>query len=109
MRLWLMPQMNYAQDTSFEAFVNTNKVDLGETVQLTLSFEGGKTDSPPEIPHIDGLEARYLGPSTSIAIMNGQYSSHVSYLYTLFPQKTGKFQIPSITSNPAQTHASQST
>ncbi len=95
---WTTPLTgSYSDDTSFEASVNTNKVSLGETLQLTLTFQGGKIDSPPEIPHIDGLEVRYLGPSTSITIINGQYSSHVSHIYTVFPQKTGTLQIPAVT------------
>ena len=93
------PFTSFANDISFEASVNANKVSLGETLQLTLTFEGAKPDSPLDIPHIDGWEARYLGPSTSISIINGQYSSHVSHVYTLFPQKTGKFQIPAISVN----------
>lgn len=85
--------VSYAEDLSFEASVNINKVPLGETVQLTLTFKGAKPDHPPEIPPVEGIEARYLGPSTSITIINGQSSTRRSYIFTLFPQKTGKFRI----------------
>lgn len=88
--------VGYAQDLSFEASVNINKVSLGETVQLTLTSNDAKPDQPPEIPSVDGMEARYLGPSTNITIINGQYSSRTSHIYTLFFQKTGKFRIPAI-------------
>jgi len=94
--LSLLSVVGYAQDISFEASVNTNKVPLGETVQLTLTFNGAKLDQPPEIPSVDGLDARYLGPSTNITIINGQYSIRTSHVYTLFFQKTGKFRIPAI-------------
>ena len=86
-----------AQDVSFEASVNTNKMNLGTTAQLTLTVNGSQKASVPELPAIDGFEARYLGPSTRISIMNGAYHSSVGYTYTLFPLKVGKFQIPAIT------------
>lgn len=87
---------SHAQDISFEATVNTNKVSLGSILQLTLSFNGAQNVPAPELPTVDGFEARYLGPSTRISIVNGQYSSSVAHIYNLFPLKGGKFQIPPI-------------
>ncbi len=86
----------FAQNISFEASVNSNKVSLGSTIQLTLTLSGTQNSSPIDLPQIDGFEVRYLGPSTRISIFNGQYFSSVGYIYTLFPLKVGKFQIPSL-------------
>ncbi len=94
---WL-PFTAFAEDPSFEVTVNTKKVALGSALQLTLTFEGGKTD-PPQIPTVDGLDIKYMGPSTSISIINGQYSSSVSHLYTVFPLKVGQFRIPALAVN----------
>jgi len=94
--LFLISNYVHAQDISFEASVNTNKVSLGAVLRLTLTFNGAQNVQAPELPPIDGFEARYLGPSSQISIINGQYSSSVAHNYNLFPQKVGKFQIPSI-------------
>lgn len=85
-----------AQDISFEASVNANKTALASTVQLTLTINGTKDASPIELPPFEGFEAKYLGPSTRISVINGQYHSTVAFMYTLFPLKVGHFQIPAI-------------
>jgi len=94
--LFLISNCVQAQDISFEASVNTNKVSLGTVLRLTLTFNGAQNVQAPELPTIDGFEARYFGPSSRISIINGQYSGSVAHTYNLFPLKVGKFQIPSI-------------
>jgi len=94
--LFLISNYVHAQDISFEASVNTNKLPLVAVLQLSLTFNGAQNVPAPELPAIDGFDARYLGPSTQVSIVNGQYSSSVAHNYNLFPQKVGKFQIPSI-------------
>ncbi len=86
----------WAQDTSFEASVSTTKVALGASLQLTLTIHNGKSSKPIDLPTIDGFDGRYLGPRTHVSIVNGQYSSSVSYVYNLFALKIGKFQIPAL-------------
>ncbi len=88
---------SFAEDVSFEATVNTNKITLNETAELTLTLTGVKDADPFVLPAMDGLEVRYIGPSTRISIVNGQYSSEHAFNYTLFPTKAGRFQIPPMT------------
>ncbi len=96
--LWLffLPINIEAQDISFEASVSSNRIVLGSSFQLTITITGVKDTAPVKLPEIDGMESRYLGPSTRISIVNGKYSSSVAHIYTFIPLKTGKFQIPSI-------------
>jgi len=87
-----------AEDVLVEAVVSPDKISIKESAQLTVTVHGGgKGENAPQLPHIDGLDARYLGPSTSISIINGQYSSERSFIYNLFPVKTGRFQVPPLT------------
>tara|TARA_B100000315_G_scaffold115297_1_gene105826 strand:- start:2831 stop:4630 length:1800 start_codon:yes stop_codon:yes gene_type:complete len=85
-----------AEDISIEATINTNRIELGSSLQLTVTITGTRDTVPIKLPEIDGLESRYVGPSTRISIVNGKFSSSVAYIYTLIPLKTGKFQIPSL-------------
>ncbi len=85
----------FAQDVSFEAAVNATKVTSNDAVQLTLTVFGGKDVPVVDVAAIDGFDVRYLGPSTSVAIVNGNYSSQRSFIYNLFPTKTGNFKVPS--------------
>jgi hypothetical protein len=83
----------FAKDIAFEASLERNIVYLGEGVQLNLQFQG-TTDIPaPTLPEIDGLQSRYVGPSTMMSIVNGRMSSLITHVYNIVPLKTGKFQI----------------
>ena len=84
----------YADPITFEATVNSPRISLDEVLQLTLTFTGVNQDLDPiSLPVLDGFSAKYLGPSTSVSIVNGVYNSSRSFIYNLFPNKAGKFQI----------------
>ncbi len=83
----------FAKDIAFEASLERNIIYLGEGVQLNLQFQG-TTDIPaPTLSEIDGLQSRYVGPSTMMSIVNGRMSSSITHIYSIVPLKTGKFQI----------------
>lgn len=83
----------WAKEVDFEATVDRNRVVLGESLQLNLTFNGTRSVPAMELPVMDGFQARYLGPSTRMSIVNGQMSSSVTHIYTFLPLKTGTFQI----------------
>ncbi len=90
-----------ADAITFEATVNSPRVSIDEALQLTLTFTGVNQDlDPVSLPALDGFSAKYLGPqtSTSFVMVNGNSESHSerSFIYNLFPNKIGKFQIPPI-------------
>ena len=87
----------WADAVTFEATVNSPRVSLDEVLQLTLTFTGVNQDLDPiSLPVLDGFSAKYLGPSTSVSIINGSYHSERSFVYNLFPNKAGRFQVPPI-------------
>jgi hypothetical protein len=86
-----------ADAITFEATVNSPRVSLNEALQLTLTITGVNENLDPiSLPVLDGFSAKYLGPSTSVSIVNGDYHSERSFIYNLFPNKVGRFQIPAI-------------
>jgi len=82
-----------AGDVQFEVTVDRNKIALGEALQLNLSFHGTQNVPAPTIGTIDGFDARYLGPSTMVSIVNGVVTSSITHVYTLVSLKTGTFTI----------------
>ncbi len=94
----------FGQDISFRASVDRKKAGLDSTIILDLTVTGVQNASAVQLPEIDGFRSRYVGPSTSISIINGQQSSSVSQKYILYPQKTGLLTIPafSVTINGTQ-------
>jgi len=89
-----MTTVGYSQDIRVEAEVSSQKVSLGSAIQFTITIHGNSNIGPIQLPPIDGFEVRYLGPSTRVSYVNGQQSSSKSFIYSLFPQREGKFQIP---------------
>ena len=83
----------FAKDIRFEASVDRNKVSLGSTLQLNLTFYGVENMSAPGLPNIDGFKWQYTGSSTSMSIVNGKVSNSITYIYLLLPVKTGTFQL----------------
>jgi hypothetical protein len=97
-----------AQDIAFEATVDKNIVELGDNIQLSLTFQGAADIAAPQITEPDGFSAKYLGPSSMVSIVNGRMSSSISHIYILIPLKTGKFTIgPFSAEYNGQTYSSQ--
>jgi len=86
----------FAQDVSVEAEISSRKVVVGSSIQLTITIHGNNDVEPIQLPSIEGFDARYLGPSTRVSIVNGKYSSSKSFIYSLRPRKVGQFAIPKI-------------
>ncbi|MBF0569911.1 MAG: protein BatD [Candidatus Omnitrophica bacterium] len=85
-----------AEDISFEVTVDSAKIPLGSAGQLSLTVHGAQDLDRIDLPAIDGFEARYIGPSTQVSVVNGEYSSSKTFRYMLLPLKEGTFTIPSI-------------
>ncbi|MDM8559607.1 BatD family protein [Candidatus Parabeggiatoa sp. HSG14] len=84
----------------FVTTVDTNRVMLGETVTLKLELSGAKASDSPDVSQLEKVFAVY-GPQHQqmTQIINGRMSSKIVWQYTLEPQKTGTFTIPSLTVN----------
>ena len=81
------------QAQKFTAFVNKNKVNTGETIQLTFRLEGANGG---DISYPDLGQFRVLGGpnrSQTMQIINGQMSQSVSYSFFLRADKEGSYTI----------------
>ncbi|MBF0386355.1 MAG: protein BatD [Candidatus Omnitrophica bacterium] len=85
-----------AEDISFETVIDTDRVVMGASAQLTLTLHGTQDLAQVVLPPLDGFEARFVGPSTQIKVVNGEYSTAKSFNYMLIPLKEGKYTIPAI-------------
>jgi len=96
---FLMASCAYAQDVWVEAELSSKKVALDSMLQFTITVHGDNNIESIQLPAIEGFESKYLGPSTHVSIINGQYSSAKSFVYSLFPLKVGTFAIPAFAVN----------
>jgi len=78
----------------FTATVDRTTVRVGETITLTLTFEGASGVPTPELPSLGNLQL-VGGPytSTSMSIVNGRMSSTASFSYALRAKQPGSAQI----------------
>ncbi|HPM42759.1 MAG TPA: BatD family protein [Candidatus Omnitrophota bacterium] len=82
-----------AADAKFEANLDRNEIAIGESVQLGLTFYGTQSMPAPDLGSIDGLDIRYIGPSTMMTVINGQVSSSITHMYSVQALRPGKFQL----------------
>ena len=83
---------------SFTASLDRDTMTLGETVTLSLAFDGS---SPQDAPAFDvpGLDISGPNTTTSFTMVNGASSSTYTLAYILTPQRAGHFTIPAITAD----------
>ncbi len=91
--LWLLGREAIAGEAKFQANLDRNDITIGESAQLGLTFYGTQSMPAPDIGAIDGLDIRYIGPSTMMTVINGQVSSSVTHMYSVQALRPGKFQL----------------
>jgi hypothetical protein len=82
-----------ARELRFEVSLDKPQVAIGTAAKLGLSFYGTQSIPAPDLGNIDGLEVRYMGPSTMMTVLNGQVSSSITHMYSVLPLRLGKFQL----------------
>lgn len=84
-----------AKEIQVNAFVSESRVEVGQSLTLTVQIQGDLNSPAPDI-QIPDFKVQYYGPSTQVSIVNGKKTESVSHLYSLIPLKTGKLEIPPI-------------
>jgi hypothetical protein len=98
MLAWLVPVVLPA--ASFTASLDRNTITLGESVTLSLAFEGGVPQSAPTPPAIANLNVADVGWSQSMSadLVSGRSTTTLTHNFSLTPAQPGDFVIPSLTS-----------
>lgn len=100
-------------EVSVSATLNARAIQVGQTATLTIEVEGASNVQAPALSGLEEFEARYVGPSTQVSIVNGEMSSTVQHRYTLTPRREGTFGLGPFTveygGQEYQTHALQLT
>ncbi len=89
-----------AQETRVQASFNPDSAEVGETIQFMIQVTGSEESARAPSVKVDGLDIRYVGPSTSLEL---QYeggglrrTATVSHRYDVTPQRTGDFVVPAL-------------
>ncbi len=73
--------------------LDSEEIGVGEAVQLTVAVSGASSAERPKINGPDGLSVQYTGTSNQIQIINGAFSSQLSYNYLVAGLKPGRYTI----------------
>jgi hypothetical protein len=84
-----------ADEPSVTAVLTSSQTVLGRPVELQIKITGSPSAKPPDSIAVDGLDIRYTGQSQMIEGRNFQFSYSFVYSYTIMPERTGAFKIPS--------------
>jgi len=81
----------------FEATLDRDTISLGETVTLSMTFNGGSPSAPPNVPTVAGVRFGAMSQITQHQNINGQVSDSVIYQIEMQPTRAGDYVIPSMT------------
>lgn len=73
--------------------IQSDTVNLGDTVQMSLAVNGTTSASIPKMKAIKGLDIQYLGPATQIQIINGKLSQSITYNFLVNTLQAGKYTL----------------
>ncbi|HEY2952519.1 MAG TPA: BatD family protein [Verrucomicrobiae bacterium] len=69
---------------------------VGESVTLTLTFEGASLPNAPGLPALTNLSLASVSQGSEFTVINGQATSRQNFSYTLTATKLGDATIPSM-------------
>jgi len=85
-------------DVTVSAAVNTTTVALDEQLVLQVDVAGAATNiGSPTLPPLPDFSVYSAGTSQNMSLVNGSFSSSMSFRYALVPKSPGKYTIPPIT------------
>jgi hypothetical protein len=95
---FLLVAPSAASAASLVAAVDRNTVPIGESITLTLTFEGATVNTPPTLPAIPNFQT---GPSSGyrneFRVENGVPTRKIIFQYDLRATQVGDTTIPAIT------------
>ena len=77
----------------FTAALEQSSTSPGNPVYLYVKFFGSQDAPRPEIPAVDGLNIRYVGPQTEITVINGKVSQSITHTFLVMPRKEGEYKL----------------
>ncbi len=98
-----------AQDIKITAEVDRTVVDLGESINLTVSLSGTVRSLPkPILPDLSDFEVYSSGTSSNFSIGIGSFVNQITYSYVLVPRKIGIITIqPAVVQYQGNTYSTE--
>lgn len=91
--LFVLVSISAAQAERLEAALEKNHIMVGNPVYLNVIFHGAQNVARPDMPEIEGLRTKYVGPATQVFVNNGRVSQSITHSYLVIPSIDGEFKI----------------
>lgn len=78
------------------AQLSRNQTSVGVPVQLLIEVDGSTNVVLPQSIPVEGLQIQRSGQQTRVEIINFRMKTSAVYSYTVYPDREGDFEIPSI-------------
>ncbi len=73
--------------------VDNNQLAVGQATTLKITVSNLKVSDTPKIANIDFFKLEFVGTSSNISIINGNFKSEKVFTYMITPEKKGTFNI----------------
>lgn len=83
---------------TFTASLDRDTITVGETVTLSLAFEGAQPRTIP-LPGVPGLQITQAGTAQFVNVVNGAMSATVTITFNVTATQAGEFIIPALTAD----------
>ena len=83
---------------SFTASLDRDSIAVGESVTLSLAFEGAQPRTIP-MPSVPGLQITQAGTSQFVNVVNGAMTATVTVTFNVTATQAGEFTIPALTAD----------
>jgi tetratricopeptide (TPR) repeat protein len=80
-------------EITVSARVDPAIIQMGESAEFGVEIGGTQGVPAPEVPAVDGITLRYLGPATQVSFVNGQISQSVTHRFSVAATRPGTFTI----------------
>ncbi|MFH1877484.1 MAG: BatD family protein [Candidatus Omnitrophota bacterium] len=77
----------------FQAELEMSRVSIGNPLYLYLTFYGGQSVNRPDVPAVDGLQIKYVGPFPNTAVDSNGITQSITFRYLIIPMKKGEYTL----------------
>lgn len=92
----IAPWVNCFAQNSLRSEITPQSGHIDDLFIFTVTFEGSQERITPQIAAGGDFEIQFLGPKTSVTIVNGQVHSRQQFVYQLSPKREGQIQTPEV-------------
>ena len=91
------PSFSFAQEVSFEAYIDKENINAGENFQIKLELINTQPQTAPDLTVLPSeLKVASQQQQSNVTIINGVQAQNISWILDIIADKEGTYNIPQI-------------